>query len=227
MNNFKHIFLLCAVLLITGCAKYVTDKNIINGITIEPTKYLELTVSFAAPLAGDATYYVVLSTTTNMTTIEKTKMPKAYFVSPIELITDWASVRAVYDIGDTSEDITPLYDNYFKSWGQIYTYDAANKLRLYNGPFVSTANQGKYTELRPNYLLAAGSGQLKMRLPIPADTFWFQVLAVDQDRILKDHLPTKVQVTYINNNNPVAWPTALDDSSGLDIISYQIRTYEY
>lgn len=226
MTDLKKLaVLLTALVLLSGCAKYVTDKNVIGGTTIEPTKYLELTVTFNAALVPDATYYVILSTTANMSTILKTQQPKAYFVSPIDLITDWVSVRDTYDLSE--DDITPLYDNYFKTWDQIYTYDAANKLRLYTGPFVTTANQGKYTELRPNYLLTMSAKQLHLRVPIPADNFWFQVLAVDKDRLLKDHLSTKVEVNYINNNNPAALPMDPDDGSGLDITSYQIRTYEY
>lgn len=231
MTDLKKLaVLLTALVLLSGCAKYITDKNVIGGTTIEPTKYLELTVTFADSLVSDATYYIITSTTMNMNIIDKNykgSSHSVYFVSPIDLITDWNSVRNTYDLSADSEDITPLYDNYFKTWDHIYTYDAANKLRLYTGPFVTTANQGKYTELRPNYLLSMSAKQLHLRVPIPADNFWFQVLAVDKDRLLKDHLSTKVEVNYINNNNPAALPMDPDDGSGLDITSYQIRTYEY
>ena len=153
--------------------------------------------------------------------------PSAYFISPIDLITDWAPVRAAYPLDLNSNDITPLYDTYFKAWDQIYTYSAGvNLLSLYAGPFVTTANQGKYTETHPNYVLPRTANQLHLRLPIPADTFWFQVLAVNNAHILKDNLPTKVQVTYINNNYPAPTIMTPADSTGLDITSYQIGTYE-
>ena len=222
------------VLLLSGCAHFVTDKNLVkaqdgSSAVVTATKYLDLTVTFAKTMATDATYYIVVSTTENMTMIDKSKTPTAYFVSPIDLITDWAPVHATYEIlNPLEDDITPLYDTYFKTWDQIYTYSAgANQLLLFNGPFITSANQGKATGGdRRSYLLSPGANQLHVRLPIPADNFWFQVLAVNQSRILIDHLPTKVQVQYINNNYPASMPLSPGGSTGLDITSYQIGTYE-
>ena len=226
MNNLKIICLVAFLLLFSGCARFVTDKNIIDNQVITPIKYMDLLITFAQALPSDAQCYIVLGTTTNVFVVNKTQPQGTYFVTPVDVITNWAPVRTAYSLA--TDDITPLYDDYFKTWDQLYVYDAAYSWRQYVGPFIVTANQGIKPDPidRRSYIITAPTNQLHLKIPIPADTFQFQFLVVDGAKKIRDNLSTMIPVTFVNNNNPSAIAQDPDNGDGYDIINYKIGTYQ-
>lgn len=230
MKRFLIIFLVFAALLLTGCARYVTDKTILDssGNPIAPyTKEIEFTFTFSGQPALDSNfrYYLIVSTSENMRVAPI--LQNTYFVAPGEGY-DLQKVNNYYFAGDQTKTIQDVYNDYFVSWNSFLVYDATNVIRVTDGQFrSSTANYTAYV------LSGAGNigsaNQLKFKMPAVYNDFYFQFLAVDGSKMLRDSLGRNEHVVF--SNGYVMPPIVLGSSggidAGLDLVSYNYRTYEY
>lgn len=232
MNKFKILVLFLSLLLLNGCAKYVTDKTITDssGNTIIPTvKEFEFTVTFRGNPAqnGNYDYYFIVSSE-NFRVISPARTPEAYFFAPGEAYDNLRLINAYYS-GDLTKDLQNVYDDYFLTWERYVRYNSTDVFGVVSGPFLASANHTAFEPVNLGFGNLGSGTQIKFHISLPYDDIWFNILAVDENNVLRDSLDSNINFTYENGKVLEETHDASDSgiNSGLDIISYTVRSYEY
>lgn len=232
MSRLKLTLLIFLVALLTGCAKYVTEKTITDasGNTIIPTvKEFEFTITFRGAPAQNGNYdYYLLVSTENFRVITPARTPEAYFFTPGEPYDKLRMINAYYS-GDLNKDLQNIYTDYFASWERFVRYNSTDVFGVVSGPFLVSANHNTFTPTNLGFGNLGTIYQIKLRIAIPYDDIWFNFLAVDENNVLRDALDANINFTYANGKllEETADNTDPGINSGLDIISYTVRSYEY
>lgn len=223
-----------SLFILVGCAREITDKRLTDasGNSISQ-KQIEFTFSFEGTLFfghPNYKYYLVVSTQNIATKV----IPQAfntYVTFPGALSIDTNKVQMSYFPTDITKGLQDVYDEYFVSWNYYISYDNTDHFLQDTGPFISSVNAG--TGLIPlnnvHNVAGVASTQIKWTMPSTYDDFYFDFLAVDDN----SYIQHSTGVVHFQGNDLLNQPNqnfankAAGINSGLVIVSYNVRTYEF